>query len=223
MLEINDCNGANIITALYAEKCMEIFNEPLIGCEMGIAYGGGPETIGKMWKGRGTIYGFDTFEGHPQDEIIDKCRMTQLDGGKNSVAARCMDNWYSQYGVDKLSIKYQQSQLDAQGLDNVKLVKGLIDSNTDISFIEKLHYCFLDLDYYKSMKDAHNLIKSKIVKGGFLLLHDVIPKGQISGLYDLYCDIMTSQEYRIVVEAPTSCIAVLQKIKESKSNNLVWL
>ena len=61
MIELNDVNGASSVTAAFAKKCLEIFNEPLIGCEMGIAYGGGPERIGKAWKNRGTIYGFDTF------------------------------------------------------------------------------------------------------------------------------------------------------------------
>lgn len=223
MIELNDANGASFFTAMFARKCLTMFEEPLVGCEMGIAYGGGPERIGKLWKDRGIIYGFDTFEGHPQEEIVDNCEYSQDTGGIDSFAARCMDFWYQEYGVDELSIEYQQSQLDAQGLDNVKLVKGLITPETDVSFIEKLHYCFIDLDYHKCMKDAFDLMESKIVNCGFLILHDVIPAHHIQGLYDFYCDIIASGNYKVILECPSSFIVVLQKIKESKSNNLVWL
>lgn len=223
MIELNDSNGASHITSTFAAKCLEIFDEPLVGCEMGIAYGGGPERIGKLWKDRGTIYGFDTFEGHPQDEVVENCVEAQEAGGLMSHAARCMDHWYNIYGTEGVKLAYQQAQLDAQGLDNVKLVKGLITSKTDVSFIDKLHYCFIDLDYHICMKDAYNLVKSKIVKDGFLLLHDVIPNGHIKGLYDLYCDILGTGDYKVILESPSSFIVVLQKVKDSEPSNLVWL
>jgi hypothetical protein len=220
MIELNDVNGASNITSMFAQKCLEIFQEPLVGCEMGIAYGGGPERIGKLWKDRGIVYGFDTFEGHPQDEVIDNCDFTQKDGGKDAFVARCMDNWYEMFGTEALTIEYQQSQLDAQGLDNVKLIKGLITPETDVSFIEKLHYCFIDLDYHVCMKDAFDLVDSKITNCGFLLLHDVIPAHHIPGLYDLYNQIVMSGNYKIILESPSSYIVGLQKIKE---NNLTWI
>ncbi len=222
MIELNDVNGSSEITSAFAKMCLDIFQEPLVGVEMGIAYGGGPEKIGKIWKDRGTIYGFDTFEGHPQEEIIDKCKHAQESGGLDSFAATCMDGWYEMLGVEALTIEYQQEQLDAQGLDNVKLVKGLITPETDVSFIDKLHYCFLDLDYHVCMKDAYNLVESKIVPKGFLILHDVIPSHHIQGLYDFYCDIVASGKYKIIIESPSSYIAVLQKLSEPRKNNLVW-
>ena len=127
------------------------------------------------------------------------------------------------FGTEALTIEYQQSQLDAQGLDNVKLIKGLITPETDVSFIEKLHYCFIDLDYHKCMKDAFDLVESKIVENGFLLLHDVIPAHHIQGLFDFYCDIVASGDYKVIAELPSAYIVVLQKVRKSKKKTLVWI
>jgi hypothetical protein len=70
------------------------------------------------------------------------------------------------------------------------------------------------------MKDAFDLVDSKITNCGFLLLHDVIPAHHIPGLYDLYNQIVMSGNYKIILESPSSYIVGLQKIKE---NNLTWI
>lgn len=208
--ELNDVNGASEITAKYASRCLKEFDEELVGAEFGVAYGGGIEKIGKLWSGRGIIYGFDTFSGHPQ-EIIDKCQDTLADGGKSSHAATCMNPWYSKYGVNELSVDYIRSKLNEQNLYNVNLVKGVVSQDTDLSFIPYLNYCLIDFDYPQSMVDVWNLVKGKIVSGGYLCLHDVVPKGHINGLWEKYQNMLNENLYEVIEEVNCSYISVLRK------------
>lgn len=211
--ELNDINGASILTKEYSVRCIEEFSENLIGAEFGVAYGGGIARIGRNWKGRGIVYGFDTFEGHPA-QIVEHCQYTKEDGGKNSHAATCMDPWYkneSEYGLDKIKYDYIRQQLDNEGLNNVHLVKGLITNKTNIDFIPYLNYCLLDLDYPLSMMDAWNLVKNKIVKGGYLCLHDVVPRLHIYGLWENYQKMLSENLYEVVHENNSSLMAVLRK------------
>jgi hypothetical protein len=210
--ELNDLNGASRLTKFYSQKCLEEFNGFLIGAEFGVAYGGGIARIGNDWKGRGIVYGFDTFEGHPK-EISNKCKYTQEDGLLNAHATICMDPWYEskEYGTEKIKYKYIRDQLNSQGLYNVNLVKGLIDDNTNIDHIDYLNYCLLDLDFPLSMVHAWNLVKNKIVKGGYLCLHDVIPKGHIHGLWEYYQEMIAEDLYEVIIEDTNSLLAVLRK------------
>jgi hypothetical protein len=211
MKHLNDTNGASTHTLEIAERCLNEF-ETLTGVEMGIAYGGGVEAIGKLWKDKGVIYGMDTFEGHPQ-EIAEICEITKQSGGKDSFAARCMDGWYqsSEYGTEAFKLDYIQSELDKQGLDNVKLVKGLITDKTKLPFKE-LNYCFIDLDYPLSQIQAYELVKKLIVKGGYLLLHDMIPKGHITGNFEYYQKILKEGLFEVVKEVPESYLCILKKV-----------
>lgn len=211
MIELNDTNGASVLTHKYAAQAMNDFEGELTGAEFGVAYGGGIEHIGKMWKDRGSVYGFDTFEGHPK-EIGEVCEFSRASGGRESFAAICMDNWYKpeNYGKSRLSYEYQREELDREKLFNVILVKGLVTKDTRLPF-EKLHYCLLDLDFPISMFDAYNLVKNIIVQNGFLLLHDVIPKGHIHGCYEYYQQILSEGLFTIIEERPECLLAILKK------------
>jgi len=164
MIWLNETNGADKVELEYGKKCLK-FKGHINGAIMGSAYGGSVEAFAKLWKGRGTIYGFDTFEdlhpGHLADDTA-------------SFEAICMDHWYHEdrFGKDKLRIEYQREELDSQGLDNAILIKGEVhkDSCKDI---DKLHYVFLDMDIPQSMRNGYLAVKDRIVKGGYLLLHDI--------------------------------------------------
>ncbi len=205
MHHLNEVNGADKITLRHAGECLKDFEGHIYGVEMGIAYGGGVEAIGHMWKDRGTIYGYDTFEDlHPE----------QLSEDKDSFEARCMDHWYNTKGVDQLSYDYQRAQLDGQGLDNVILVKGLVNKQSckDIPY---LNYAFLDMDIYESMKQGWLAVKDKIVKNGYFLLHDIIPQPHLPKLYKLWKEeIMTDpyNKWEILEEVPESHLTVMRKV-----------
>lgn len=165
MICLNEQNGADKICAKYEKKCLVEFEGPLYAAVMGIAYGGDVERIARdIWGNRGKVYGFDTFESlHPRHLAEDV----------QSFEATCMDHWYLYYGTDQLTYEYQRKQLDDQGLTNAILVKGEVnkDSCKDIPY---LNYAFLDMDILASMQAGYAAVADKIVKGGYLLMHDVV-------------------------------------------------
>lgn len=204
MLNLNRIaqNGADEMCLKYAKKCLEEFKEDLIGAEMGVAYGGGVEATAQLWKGRGKIYGFDTFTGHPKQLLKDP----------NSFEATCMDYWYNQFGTYFLSAESIQAQLDHEGFKNVILIKGLINKDS-AKDIEKFHYVFIDLDIAISMAFAFDAVKDKIVKGGYILLHDVVPEGHIPNTHRWYREIALKDErFKLIEENPKAYTAVLQRI-----------
>jgi hypothetical protein len=210
MIELNDTNGASVITQWYAKRCLTEFSEHLYGAEFGVAYGGGIQGIGLNWRGRGTVWGFDTFEGHPV-QLADQCEYSKAGGGASSTAATCMQNWYHRFGTDAIRYGHIRGELDKQGLDHVQLIKGLVTDQTEIPFIPKLHYALLDMDFPLSQWNGYNLIKHKMVKGGYLCLHDMVPKGHIHGCYERYQEMLAEGLFEIVLENASSLLAVLRK------------
>lgn len=203
---LNVHNGADKPLLQLASRVLEEFpKEHVYGVEMGIAYGGGVERIGKLWKGRGTIYGMDTFIGHPEHLAVDA----------SSDEARCMDHWYRPeiLGKDKLAYEYQRGVLDSEGLDNVILVKGEVNKDS-CKDIPKIHYALMDMDMLVSTKNGYEALKNKIVKGGYLCLHDVIPPVHLGGyLYNWwYNDTMKQDGYEIVEELPGSHLGIYRKL-----------
>jgi hypothetical protein len=212
-MELNIHNGADKVTQAYAERCLTEFDGFLLGAEMGVAYGGGIAKIGKKWGDRGIVYGFDTFEGHPISEMVPRCTYTQESGGVQSMAAVCMDFWYNseQYG-QKFRDTHIREELDNLGLSNVYLIKGVVTDTTDVSFIPELHYVLLDMDFPQAQWDGYNLVKHKIVQGGYLCLHDMVKPGHIHGCYEKYLDILNEGLFEVVEEKPDpELIAVLRK------------
>lgn len=212
MKHLNDTNGASKLTLAIAEECLTEFGGRITGAEFGVAYGGGIEAIAKIWGVRGKIYGFDTFEGHPK-QVGEICKDSKEAGGVHSFAATCMDSWYQsdEYGTEAIKYDYIRKNLDDLGLTNAILVKGLVNDKTDVSFIKKLHYCFIDLDFPLSNWQAFELVKDKIVKGGYLMLHDCVPKGHIHGCYEVYQRIMETGMFDLVDEYHPEYLVILKR------------
>jgi FkbM family methyltransferase len=214
LIELNEVNGADKLLDRVAKNCLREFNETLYGVEMGIAYGGGAQRLGHTWKGRGFVWAFDTFEGHPNSDMVARCPDTQAAGGMSSTAATCMQYWYDNketYGVEKLKDDYIRTELDKFGLFNVMLVKGLVTDQLDLSAIPKLHYAFLDMDFPRAQWDGYLLVKDKIVSGGYLCLHDMIPNGHIPGCYEKYQQILDSGLWDLILEDKQSYLVILKR------------
>lgn len=185
------------------KKAIEDFKPPLTFVELGSAYGGGVEEAAIRLKGIGTVYGFDTFEGHPKDLAEDI----------NSFEATCMDHWYDPkvVGKEKLKYEYQRKILDEEKLDNAVLIKGRVNKST-LKKIDKIHYAFLDMDILASMKTGFDIVEPKLVPGGYLLLHDVL--NNIESLKKWYENtIRVAPNFSVISEHPENLIAVLQKNK----------
>lgn len=175
---LNDCNGAHEVVVQYSNHVAEAYpNDHKNVVLMGIAYGGEVEAIAKWYKKKGidgTVYGYDTFEDlHPKHLAEDK----------NSFEATCMDSWYGQFGVEKISHEYQTKVLSDQGLDNAKLIKGEVNKDS-CKGIDKIHMVFLDMDMVESMRSGFEAVAEKVVSGGYIILHDAIPKGHIPKVHE---------------------------------------
>ncbi len=205
MINLNVFNGAAALLTYYQTLTVTRFEYSMIGVEMGIAYGGGVESLGSFWKGRGTVYGFDTFEGLHPDHLADD---------KYGFQARCMDHWYDKavFGTATLSYDFQRKQLDAEQLSNVILVKGEVtkDSCKDLPYI---NYALLDMDIVASMKVGWEAIKDKLVPGAFVCLHDVVPSDHIPALYKWwYEEVMPNEStLKIVREWPFQLLLAVEK------------
>lgn len=206
----NTCGADYLLFGVAAMVRRKFDKEKLIGAEMGTAYGGGVEGIGKIWKNHGEIHAFDTFEGHPEFLAVN-------DGHEKSCMKRWYDNVYEgkwripHLTKEMLTYEYQRKALDDQSLDNVILHKGLINENS-LKDVPYLHYALLDMDLVVSMKTGFNLVKNKIKKGGFLALHDCNPRGHIEGLWEIYQEILASGEWKEIIHCDTAYLIVLEKL-----------
>lgn len=207
MISLNKLNGAEKATLEYVRGLAKLdLDMPIIGVEMGIAYGGGVERAGQILKGKGVMYGYDTFTGHPKELAKDP----------TSLEATCMDDWYKDevYGMDKLSYEYIRKELDKQELYNVILVKGLINKNSckDIPYI---NYALLDLDMLESMSMAYEAVKDKMVPGFVMFLHDVCPPDHLPRLFHWYDDIVTGRDgdmWQPIGQWPGNYLMALKKL-----------
>jgi hypothetical protein len=184
----------------YAKWAMNNFpDDELIGLEVGSAYGGGVEMVAKIWKGRGKMYGYDTFEGHPKF----------LAPSRKDVEAYCMDYWYRQYGTEELSYDYQRKILDDEGLDNVILKKGLINEHSfdDIPYV---HFVMLDVDMVVPTRIAYDALKDKIKPTCYLYIHDALIS--IPHLHDyVYNEIIPDGRWTIALESPENYLLILKR------------
>ena len=182
-------------------------NEEIIALEVGSAYGGGAEMMGKTFRElfcKYKVYGYDTFEGHPKD----------LADNPTDAEALCMDLWYKEphYGLNKLSYEYQRIILDEEGLDNVILVKGRVNKHS-FDDIEKVHFAIFDMDLVKPTKIAYEALKDKFVKGAYLFLHDALPKDNLVHLSKyIYDEVVPDKRWEMFGEFHNGYVLVLHKI-----------
>ena len=183
---LNAGNPAGRIQIELCERILDEFPEDkLVGLEIGSAYGGGVEFLAKCWYGRGKVYGYDTFEGHPRD----------LADNQDDKEAWCMDIWYDngkhvpQLNAKCLDYNYQRKILDDQLLNNVTLVKGRINSHS-FDDIKQIHFAMIDLDLIKPTVVAYNAIKDKFVPGAYLMLHDSLSPQHLPKIYHFVYDVV---------------------------------
>src|SRR6266478_8622638 len=139
MINLNTENGADVILLDLAREIKQEKEKGIVGVEFGIAYGGGVEAIGKIWKDCGTIYGYDTFGDKFPILFPDSQDMSNIH----------MARHYNKHGEEQLSYEYQRGELDRQGLDNVILRKGLVAPGCTQD-IPSFDYALIDLDHLES-------------------------------------------------------------------------
>jgi hypothetical protein len=208
LISLNEFNGADLYIMKEVGELAINPPHPLIGCIFGSAYGGEVEKIAELWGNKGTIYGFDTFEGHP--------KFLSKHPHPNSFDKDCMDYWYEQYGMEALKLEYQYDRLyNVRGFRNFELRKGLIskDSTKDLPYID---FAILDLDILESMLEAYEAIKGKYVLDNKLYLHDVYPPKHIERLHEWYInDVLGRDKWEKVEEISGRFLAIVKKTEET--------
>lgn len=202
---INADNGADKIFFKYAQIVTDRFQKDLTGVLMGIAYGGEVEKLADMWRGKGFVYGYDTFEDMHPKYLVEPEYPNE---------AECMDLWYIQEGVEKLKYSYQRGYLDGKGLTNAFLIKGLVNKDS-CKNIDKIHIALLDMDIYHSMRTGFEAVKDKIVVGGYLHIHDV-PNNYLKRLQKWYDDVvLKDKSFKMVEQSEGSYTTILEKIVDT--------
>lgn len=184
---LNNLSGAG-------QKCLQLCadlasragDRILVGAEFGVAYGGGVQAIGRAWRGKGTIHGFDTFTGQPKE-----C------GLPGDPSRDCMDMHYRAHGRESLDLGVIQRILADEGLVNVVLHSGLITPHS-MDGIPSLDYCLLDLYFEAPMRMAWSMVDARMVAGGYLCLHDALGPSTLPGLLQLMADIAATGRYTLV-------------------------
>lgn len=116
----------------------------------------------KELKSDKTLYGIDYFDVFPYDdndfpfeqEKIIRKKFTQNKGEKIP------------------SIQEIQAKMDSQNLDNVKLIKGLVEDVLPTLPDQKFCFVNVDVDSYRATKFCLEYFKPKMSEGGIIFLDD---------------------------------------------------
>lgn len=201
MYRILSVGGTDQLVDELLKDQVQMFH-PLTAVVMGVAYGGDVESFAKILKGNGEVFGFDTFTGHP----------ASLARSPTQIDALCMNPFYDLNGTSGISVEHQRSELDRQVLDNAHLIKGLINPHS-CSRLGDIHLALLDLDIETSMRYGYWAVWPKMVKGGLLVAHDVVPEGHMPWNYKMFMDeLISPNEWDVAIRSdPHGLIAWRKK------------
>lgn len=206
---LNASNSTANIEVEFVKTLLTTFKEDLTILVVGSAYGGEVDTLSQIVYGRGKVYGYDTFEGHPKD----------LAFSSKNLEATCMNMWYNSdldcYQKDKLTYEYQRKVLDERKLTNAILVKGRVNEHS-FDDIEKAHLVMLDLDMIIPTIIAYNAIKDKIAQGGYIFFHDAVPHDHLPMIYHFVHDGVYKEVSRWdkILESEPGLLSILRRRKD---------
>lgn len=135
--------------------------------EVGVYKGGSAKVICEA-KGSNKLYLFDTFNGLPKTEEIDK------------------DNGFKEgdYNSSEDEVKKY-----LKGYENVKFVSGLFpDSANNETKGLKFMFVHLDVDLYKSTYESLSFFYPRMETGGIILLHDYFAENIKQSIHDFLND-----------------------------------
>lgn len=188
LFNINSRNNDDLRLEQVQKVVLEKFpDEQVVGAEFGVAFGGGLEAACKVFGSRGIVYGLDTFCGHPK----------HLSKDPTSFEATCMDHWYEKFGYDAVTEKFISATLNEIGVTNFQLIPGEVHEKSIPDSVDKLHYVLLDLDLVEPMKVSYENIKDKLVVGGFVCVHDVLPPDHLPLIHEWwYGEVMPTGRFK---------------------------
>ena len=70
------------------------------------------------------------------------------------------------------SQEYVKKLVDKLELKNIKILKGIFPDETGFEIDEKIRFCHIDVDVYKSAKDVVSFIWDNMINGGIIVFDD---------------------------------------------------
>ena len=137
-----------------AKNCLELPGDFVeLGCYKGDTSLMLAEVVKKSDK---RLWIYDSFEGLPDKSVFDDSPLGQeFKKGELSISKREVKERFLRAGLKVPVIK-----------------KGWFSDFVSSDLPEEIAFCFLDGDFYESIKDGLKLVEEKMVDGGILIVHD---------------------------------------------------
>lgn len=113
------------------------------------------------------IYAFDSFEGFPEPSTLDK-------SSRNSAKGDWSKSPNGTYNYSPALIREVLIKANIDNFENVSFFKGFFKDSIPSVEINSIGILHLDGDLYHSVLDPLNLLWSKIVTGGIVVVDDFI-------------------------------------------------
>lgn len=139
-----------------ARECLEVFGDFV---ELGCYKGDTSLALAELLKNSGSdkkLWLYDSFEGLPEKSLNDESVL-----GKDFKSGELM--------VTKREVK---ERFLRAGLKVPIIKKGWFSDFSFDDLPEKIAFCFLDGDFYESIRDGLKLIENKMSDGSILIVHD---------------------------------------------------
>ena len=137
--------------------------------ECGVAKGGCLAMIKYASGNNDKIFGFDSFEGMPDvtykdlDKYNKSCPLTQFGKVGDNISG----------GIESVYKTFEELKLD---MTNVTLVKGFYEDTfkiqENIDMLGEIAILRLDSDWYESTKICLDVLYSKVIDGGLIIIDD---------------------------------------------------
>ena len=137
-----------------AKECLESLGDYV---ELGCYKGDTSLLLAEVLKGSDKkLWIYDSFEGLPEKSLEDNSPL-----GENFKKGELL--------VTKREVK---ERFLRAALRVPVIKKGWFSSFSDDDLPEKIAFCFLDGDFYESIRDGLNLVDKKMSEGSILVIHD---------------------------------------------------
>ena len=117
------------------------------------------------------IIGFDTFDGMPDAEEVDKdlFNISSIENMRISKKDESLMNIHAYASISQV-----KENLKVLGIKNIKLLKGKVEDTLQISenIPDKISLLRLDTDWYASTKFELDILYPRLQKGGVLIIDD---------------------------------------------------
>jgi hypothetical protein len=166
---LSNLQGTPVFQALFILDCLAKTRtiEGAI-CEYGVAWGRTSALIAATLNALGSekqFWLYDSFEGLPRPHEKDEMLNDILGLG-------AIDKYQGVFTVGDDCVRREIEQVQFPS-DRVTICKGWIESSTlPERSPNRISFCYIDMDFYKSTKDVLLLLRERMPKGGRAILDD---------------------------------------------------